>query len=525
MKLNLLNQPLSTGKFSKRRAIVLIVMAYSITLGVLANALRSQYGFPLDDSYIHQTMARNLALTAVLGFHAGQPSPGSTSLLWAYVQATNFKFLRLDPVLFNLAIGWALLVIIGTLLFALARQDHISLQYSFALAVIPAFSGNFIWLGLIGMEHLLFVALALVSIYFWFESGRTTAFLAGASFGLLALTRPEAIILGPLVLFVVRKAKRTLRDAIHAMAAWSVAIAVLLASNWHISHSLLPGTMKGRSWLYFHSSGGPHSLYSIFGFFFKWVNRPAMDFSLWRARPVTHFYLALVLVFVPIGLACIGAFWLLRQNTPRIRFLFLLASVHFCFYLLAFPSDGHGGRYQPLNLLLLFPIMFFGLSFLLRRALRASPEIAEIIAIFMLFVASAASLWTWWTVTLDGIAHINGTHGEAAAWLQHNTSPTDRIAAFDIGKISYSSARDIIDLGGLTDPSFSDYLSQDRVLNYMKEQHAQLVILPSGRFAADLGLSQRMTILTKFCSPPETWFIGFAYTGNAEQCQVIYKLP
>lgn len=510
--------------YSNWRVFALIVAAYSIGLGVLGSALRSEYGFPLDDSYIHQTMARNLARTGVLGFHAGVTSPGSTSLLWAYIQAANWKLLGIDPVIFNLALSWVLLVIIGMLLYLLVRRDGLPWRYSLAFAVIPAFSGNFVWLGLIGMEHLLFVALVLAGIYLWFESGRVTAILAGASFGLVVLTRPEAIILCPLLVFLMRKAKREWRDFASAVAVWGVFVAVLLLSNLHTAGSLLPGTMQGRSWLYFRQTGGPHSLNSIEGFCFDWAIRPAMDFSLWRTRPVAHFYDKVLLIFVPVTLACIGACWLLRKSA-RMRLLFLLAAGHFCFYLIAFPAIGHGARYQPLNLLLLFPCMFFGLVVLLRRMSKPFPALVGMVVFAVLIVASVASLRTWRVVTVDGIAHINNTHGRAAAWLLQNTPPTERVAAFDIGRISYTSGRYIVDIGDLTDPSFNEYLKQRRALSYIEEKHASVVVLPGNGFAFDLGLAGLTEVEAKFCSPYDAWRIGFVYTLNAMQCQVVYRVP
>ncbi len=44
-------------------------------------------GFPLDDAWIHQTYARNLALLAEWAFIPGQLSAGSTSPLWTILLA------------------------------------------------------------------------------------------------------------------------------------------------------------------------------------------------------------------------------------------------------------------------------------------------------------------------------------------------------------------------------------------------------------------------------------------------------
>ena len=44
-------------------------------------------GFPLDDAFIHQTYARNLALRGAWSYSAGEVSAGSTSPLWTVLMA------------------------------------------------------------------------------------------------------------------------------------------------------------------------------------------------------------------------------------------------------------------------------------------------------------------------------------------------------------------------------------------------------------------------------------------------------
>src|ERR1700761_2755057 len=104
--------------------LLLLVLLYSSSFLILGSVLRTQYGFPLDDSYIHQTVARNFAHYGVLGFIPDKASSGATSLLWACLQASNYKFLHgIDPVAFNFVFSWIMLALIGPLLFLLARRD------------------------------------------------------------------------------------------------------------------------------------------------------------------------------------------------------------------------------------------------------------------------------------------------------------------------------------------------------------------------------------------------------------------
>jgi hypothetical protein len=527
---------LTTSSMSSHRWLpyLLLLLLYSGTYLFLASALRIQYGFPLDDSYIHQTVARNFARYDVLGFIPGKPSSGATSLIWACIQASNYKFLHIDPVKFNLTFSWAMLALTGPMLFILSRRDGLPHLSSFLLAASPALCGNFVWLGLIGMEHLLFIVLVLISIYFWFDLGphrRRTALLAGFGAGLLAITRPEAMVFGPLLAISSWKIKRTFSEVISSLTVWAIFLIILFGSNFYTSHSFMPATLKGRTWLYFHNSGGPHTVHSMTRFLGAWIQRLPRQFSTKYVQQMqslreVHGGFA-VYGFLLFCLAAIGIYALVSKRPPRISFLLLWAVLHSCIYLLTFPTGGHGGRYQPLNLLLLFPCFFFGTLWLLQKALKRQAQWTAAVAVVALIVAGTASLRTWRTVTIDGIGHINETHGKMGLWMLQNLPPEADVAAFDIGRISFTWDRGLLDLGGLVDPSYVPYLTSGRIPEYLEEHHVQYVVLPSKAadefgFVRDRALT--MTKLSEFCSPYDPWIIGFRYTIHAVQCQELYQL-
>lgn len=530
--------PVVPKPFSARLPVLLLVLLYSFGFLFLGSALRTQYGFPLDDSYIHQTVARNFAHYDVLGFIPGKASSGATSLIWACLQASNYKVLHADPVAFNFIFSWVMLGLIGPLLYLLALRDGLPPLPSFILAAAPALCGNFIWLGLIGMEHLLFVVLVLGSIYFWFDLGsgqgparRRTAIYAGLGAGLLAVTRPEAMVFGPLLAATMWKVKRTLSETLSALAVWSVFLVFLFGANLYTSHSLMPATLKGRSWLYFHNSGGPHTFHSMTRFLGAWIQRLPRQFSTkftdqMQSLSQVHGSFA-VYGFLLFALALVGALVLLSKRLPRVSLLILWAALHSFIYLMTFPTGGHGGRYQPLNLLLFFPCLCFALFWLLNLAVKNHPQAKVAVVIAALAVAGAASLRTWRTVAIDGIGHINNTHGKMGQWMLQNLPPDANVAAFDIGRISYVWGRGLLDLGGLVDPAYVPYLTSGRVPEYLKERNIQYVVFPNNT-ADDFGFANNrvltMTQLAEFCSPIDSWLIGFRYTIHAMPCQQIYQI-
>src|SRR5580698_2862274 len=102
----------------------LVALAYLIGLVSVGIALRNNLGFPLDDSWIHQVIARNLVEFHTFGFTPGVTSSGSSSTLWSLVLALNYLFFpHASPVLFPLALNSLLLIACGVLLWKMAIAD------------------------------------------------------------------------------------------------------------------------------------------------------------------------------------------------------------------------------------------------------------------------------------------------------------------------------------------------------------------------------------------------------------------
>ncbi|MSQ10558.1 MAG: hypothetical protein EXR52_06070, partial [Dehalococcoidia bacterium] len=76
------------------------------TAGYLAaaRAATGAGGVPLDDAWIHQTLARNLAEVGQLVIVAGEPSAAATSPLWSALLAVAY-WLELPPLLWAMALG------------------------------------------------------------------------------------------------------------------------------------------------------------------------------------------------------------------------------------------------------------------------------------------------------------------------------------------------------------------------------------------------------------------------------------
>ena len=520
------------------RWVLLLAVTYLIGIASLAAALRHNLGFPLDDSWIHQQIARNLIQYHSFGFTPGITSSGSTSTLWTLILSLNYLlFPTHSPIFFPLILNSILLILSGALLWRMAILDGLPLPCALALALLPALSGNYIWLAFLGMEHVLFVTLSLAAILLWFRScdaprdaAPRASLLAGLALGALCSTRPDGLALCLLLFALYKYCGRTLADVLRAAA---VAVLFLLPSfllNLKTSGSLLPLTLRGRRFLYL-GSDKLHIGRAVVRSLTLETYRKVIQHNFFHT---TH---AWAIVFV--ALAFYGCVVLLRRFPNRTAILVLWAALHYASYCFTLPSTGHGGRYQPFVLLLFPPLLAIALFNLIAHALRlfnsrGSALLRPLHALAFILVAAltAATLPRWSVALGDSIYDVNHCHRQMAYWLDAHYPPGTAIGVFDIGAIAYFSRMDVIDLGGLVDPTFYNYLRSGRVPQYLQEKGASLVILPSDgtrvHFADRLGLQDNPAIRLQEIHTENidyaTWLSGNLYSQDAYQFETLYRI-
>jgi len=510
-------------------ACCLTVLVYAVALAILGSVFLHRFGFPLDDSWIHQSVARNLAQSGTLGYLPNQRSSGSTSLLWTLLLSQNYEWLpHVSPVLFTVAFNSLCVIATGLILLLMGLRDGLDPKLALLVAVAPAVDGNYLWLAFIGMEHLLFITLSVASIWLWLSRASPRATVAaGICMGLLCMTRPEGVML-PLLLLTASLLKaqgrrRPVAQIVLAGAICLVLACIPLAVNLYTSQSLLPVTFKGRRWLL--SADLPNWFAVYQRLFEQWISRPFKVVSWFDGVQMTGLQrigmaavLATVLIFVALG---IGS--LIRERRWLLLSVCTWGVVHALLYVVILPTAGHGGRYQPFLLLLVLPLFALGLARLWSFAVPTTALVA----------IGAASLSVWNSALASGIDHINNTHGVVSAWLDKNL-PGETIAVFDIGRIGYDRGGHgdphIVDLGGLTDPSYTQYLYTRQVPRYLALHHIHYLVLPSNpegasSIAASLGLANNPAVVThelqRVCSAAGDWQVGYSLTRNAFQCQEV----
>ncbi len=432
-----------------------------------------ELGLPLDDGWIHQTYARNLAYSGRLTFDAQRVSTGSTAPLWTAMLAIGY-ILRVVPLLWTYALGaagWLLVALVGAALSErlFPRQRSLGTWVMFACLI----EWHLAWAAFSGMETILFIFLALLLIERY--AADTRPFWLGLIGGLLFLTRPEGIVLVGLVgmTFLLEKCRPfRITSLVSAAADLGAGLGALLIPylvfNMVVSGHPFPNTFYAKQAEY----------------------RELLALPLWTRlwivirRPLIGAQVLLIPGFVSTAVALVlRREWATSPGRPLLPWLPLVWwASYFAIYALRMPVDYQYGRY----LMPTIPVMLiYGLAGtthwlrprsrqIMRRVLsRAVPLTLTCLGVGFLIIGGQAYA--------DDVCVINCEMVATGRWLNDNTPPDALIAAHDIGAIGYFAHRPLLDLAGLITPQVVPFIrDQDRLLDFVIAQGADyLVTFPS----------------------------------------------
>ena len=530
-------------------AICLAIGAIAIIFPVLKNQ-----GFPLDDSWIYQVIGRNAARFGVPGFVPGVATGGSSSTIWPWIIAINYRvFPSLSPVVYLLSFNILFSCVIAFVLFSMAVRDRLSSLEIAALAALPAITGNFAWFLSIGMEHLMFIATAFLAAYCWCSTSSDPAaarpILAGTFLGLSIATRPEALVFLPVFLGVGWWLVKSRRDVISFLVPCLAFITLVALNNLWTSHSLMPVTFSGRKWAVIGDlhAGAFALIIPLLG---RWALQIVNFFIGLEFAAGSIFYKLLVISTCAVLLT--GLFRLSRKRAWCTLFLLLLAAVNFLVYCVIMPVPGQGMRYQAMLVVFIFPLIALGGLEIIEQLAARFNQLSRFLNLFnagmvsLVFVLALSSLYSWSEITDLGIKHINGTEVRMGKWLNENLPPSTRVASYDIGGIGFFGGIQVVDLGGLTDPKFIPYLYSGRAAEFLREQKVDWVVISAGEAMRTAvmqsaskssycdGMTERLklcdsaemhkTYVVSFLTPSNVWERGWRATYHADQAQVLYKI-
>ncbi|MEM5775604.1 MAG: hypothetical protein AAGU05_11445, partial [Anaerolineaceae bacterium] len=202
------------------------------------NSSVSGPGFPLDDSWIHQTFARNLAETGRWEYVRGEPAAGSTSPLWTGLLSVGY-LLGISYQGWTVALG-----IIGLALAAVVfERVWRAYRPSQGKPVWPLFGAliasewHLVWSALSGMETVLYI-LAIGLVFYLLLKADPPWLLLGGLTGLLVWVRPDGLtLLGPVLLLALWNNKpwpQKMKDAVLVLAGLIVPIGLYLTFNYRL---------------------------------------------------------------------------------------------------------------------------------------------------------------------------------------------------------------------------------------------------------------------------------------------------
>lgn len=461
---------------------------------LLAARLVYRIGFPLDDAWIHQTYARNLAQRAEWSFIPGQPSAGSTAPLWSALLALGY-WLRFEPrawtfgmgMLGLLAVAW-----VGAELFY--RLDPAGTPRAAWAGVFLIFEWHLVWAAGSGMETLLAALLALLALALSLRSDPPW-FRIGMLIGLGAWVRPDEItLLGPtlwIALFrlwgeerpgaeVEGRGPERMRLDIGGMARRSLMILAGMLV-FFVPYLMFNRLLAGAWW--------PNT------FFAKQA-----EYAQLRQAPLVQRFLAQVgLPLVGAGVILLPGFvFLLARGLRERRWTMFAVPLWMAGYLFLYawrlPATYQHGRY----VMPAMPVYFVcGLAGMAAWLQLNSPSTWRRMISRTWLLTLAATLAAFYFVgarayALD-VAVIETEMTAAAQWVAENVEPDALVAAHDIGALGYFAGRNLVDLAGLVSPEVIPFIRDEaRLADYLDQRGAAYLVTFPGWYPE---LTQRGALL------------------------------
>lgn len=436
---------------------------------LIASFVLNGMGFPLDDAWIHQTYARNLALYHEWSFIPGQPSAGSTAPLWSILLSIGY-FVGSGPFSWTFLLGTvslAALAVTGEMWFRHLNGNLKSLIPWVGLFL--AGEWHLVWAAASGMETILF-ALAILSVFFLLWKGKS--WQAGLVIGLAIWIRPDGVtLLGPALFQVVLEAK-TWRDRLlqsgRILLGTLPIMAAYLVFNQSISHVWLPNT--------FFAKQAEYAVYQQF---------PILE----------RFFTLITLPLIGAGILFLPGFAFFTWQSARRRSWHAIGAIlwwigYTVIYAVRLPVTYQHGRYLMPAMPVYFVLGLAGFFELIRKSneLRTDKTTGPVRRTRLSRLAvtgwSAGIILLWAIMLIVGavtyaqdVAIINTEMVDTSKWIAANTPQDAVIGAHDIGALGFFGNRKILDLAGLVTPDVIPFIrDQSELALYLNKEDADYLM-------------------------------------------------
>ncbi len=449
---------------TERWVLAIIVLAAAAALGgyLLSSGSLEGPGFPLDDAWIHQTYARNLAERGEWSFVPGKPSGGSTAPLWSALLAGGHLLSSGTPFAWTYFLGLLGLIGLGFAGEGIFRRETGRGGWLPWAGIFLVGEWHLVWAAGSGMETAWMGALVLLVL--WALGAKNLRWaLMGALIGLMVWVRPDGItLLGPALLVLMLGSKswgERWKNAARLLGGMALLFGPYLLFNLLVQGSLWPNT-----------------------FYAKQAEYAALQTAPLLARIATELSLPLI----GAGLLLVPGFgyfaWVsLREK----RWAGLGAVLWFLgyagLYAWRLPATYQYGRYLMPAMPVYFICGLVGVALLVARMragrvgrLGALGWVSLIVAVWAGFYGLGLTRYS------QDVAIIETEMVAAAQWVAQNTPEDTLIAAHDIGALGYYAQRDLVDLAGLVSPEVIPMIRDEAMIAAYLDQRgvAYLVTFP-----------------------------------------------
>ncbi|MBE0690334.1 MAG: hypothetical protein IH587_09465, partial [Anaerolineae bacterium] len=410
-------------------------------------------GFPLDDSWIHQTYGRNLAQYGEWAFTPGTPSTASTSPLYTVLLAAGYR-LGIPFAMWTHGLGIICLILTGILGARMATRllpDQRNIGLYTGLALVTEW--HLLWAAAAGMETIVFSMLTLVLIWLaWRELDPTKGcprsyVLRGAIFGVIAglatLARPEGVLLVGMIgltLLIVRSGMTWANIVVWGTAAvitFGIVLAPYLSFNLQLMGGLLPNTAASKR----------ADLVLLF-------NAPYFSRVVDMIVPLTASGLLLLIPGAVVFAADHGRS--LRDDRKALLYFLPLAwsAALILLYAAYLPAYFQHGRYVIPSVPAFVVGGVVGTAMLVQHVRRSrwGRVLSRTLVLATAAVYVVMALGLGLSAYRKDVSIIDNEMVRAAHWIADNLPEDELLAIHDIGAVGFYASRPIIDLAGLVSP-------------------------------------------------------------------------
>jgi hypothetical protein len=479
----------SPSRLSSRSQVLLVAASAFLLVVAYAGAgiIATGGGFPLDDSWIHQTYARNLAMSGRWQYGSGQISAGSTSPLWTLLLAIG-HLAHLPKLLWANFLGWVSLAWLGRSamrFWTILWPERASRAWLAGLMTVTCW--QLVWAAASGMETLLFAALALQVLLVYVRPGSwgwQRALLLGIGTGASMSSRPEGLLLLASLAVGLLTINTAFTQRVRFVALLATGAAAFLipyfSFNLLSSGHIWPNTFYAKQAEYALSGQQPLTIRFITFIQLVYFTLGGTDLG-WRGISGVHWLL------IP-GLIA-GTYWAIRTDWISGSWRHSLplgwAVGHIFIYAWRLPVTYQHGRYfwPVLPALLIYGLLGWG---------HLSERLSSQLNRRFTFIARSVSQLTYGTLALifllfglqayvQDVSLVESEMVATAKWLRDNTPDNALIAAHDIGAIGYYAERPILDLAGLVSPEVVPLLADEKAMaDYINQQEVDYLVTAPG---------------------------------------------